>query len=391
MEMVTMEQAQNYGPSAAIMDAKELKAAIAQLKSIAVTKKATIPILGGMLISASGGRATISATDLAVGVTVKVKARGTVTLVVHLAELEAALVTSKGGSVVLFRGNTVESVVVVCEGHRVLVTGFDPISFPELPTPPTAIAPAFEVDATTLKSVLTEIMPCISKEAGRFTLDGAKLVTMPRLGIVRLVSTDGHRLAYREWDCECTAFEGLVSKKALTFMGKMTGTLKVWRDEQHVFVDNGQTTMISRLLDGTFPDYIRVIPIINDDWRTARVNREGLLVAAQGALAMLKVAGSRSNPLQLSLNGKAMVSAAVDERKFGSTALATWNGPTDTAINMNAEYLVDVLKAMSADTVVINVRPMQPKGENRWTTSSAICINASGVVRGITVIMPMRD
>jgi DNA polymerase-3 subunit beta len=159
----------------------------------AVEKKGTIPILSHVLVEAADSNLRVSATDLELGVRsncpAKVKTAGVVTVP---ARRVLEIVRSLADTEVRFKLLENHWVQVTCERSSFKLVGLAKDNFPVLPPLPKAKA---EVPASLLAGLVEKTRFAVSDEESRFTLNGALLLLKP--GSVKMVATDGHRLAWQ--------------------------------------------------------------------------------------------------------------------------------------------------------------------------------------------------
>src|SRR5215468_4751983 len=255
-----------------------------------VERKNTIPILANVLMEAKGDSVSFLATDLEVGLRSKCAASiakgGALTLpakkfyeiVKSLPETEIRIAADKGG------------VKVAADRFDSRMQTLPREDFPTLPE--SAGAPTATLPRTAMKEMVSKTQFAITGEDTRFFLNGALFVLQPES--MSLVATDGHRLAL-----VTTAREGgkgkdepevraILPKKTLGELARLLGDgeedIRYERGENHLFFDVGGRLLISRMIDGQFPAYERVIPKTNDkkieferDRLTSAVKRVALL------------------------------------------------------------------------------------------------------------------
>jgi DNA polymerase-3 subunit beta len=228
----------------------------------------------------------------------------------------------------------------------------------------------------------------ITGEDTRFFLNGALFVL--RTDSMSLVATDGHRLALvsvkrPEADPAIAAGEEvkvILPKKTLLELGKLLsesdGTITYERGENHLFFEVGERVLISRMIDGQFPAYERVIPKGND--KTIEFERERLTSAVK-RVALLSNERSRAVKFEISKN-KVDVTSSSSEFGEAREELAVDYPGTALNISFNAQYALDFLNAVSSDVVSLSLKDevsqavFKPIGEQGYDYTY--------------VIMPMR-
>jgi len=278
-----------------------------------VERKTTIPVLSHLLLAARGDRLHLSATDLDVSLTSWCEAD----------------VRQEGGIAVqakkfqeIVRSLTSEEIDLVLDEPRLLtiragksrfkIHGMSPDDFPTLPTVDPAElggAGATEIPFTEFRRMVAKILFAVSAEESRFQLNGALLKLKD--GSLEMVATDGHRLALVE-DALSGGAGGeavLVPRKALQEIQRLEGdgNLAYRRGEHHLSFRVGRRELICRILEGTFPDYERVIAKDND--KKVVFDRRPLAEAVQ-RVALLT--GDRARAVRLQFTPDQLVISAAN-------------------------------------------------------------------------------
>jgi len=197
----------------------------------------------------------------------------------------------------------------------------------------------------------------ITGEDTRYFLNGAKFVLKP--DSLTLVATDGHRLALVEAKHECGVTEEtgvILPKKTLLELGKLLGEgegdIQFEAGENHLFFEVDDRILISRMIDGQFPAYDRVIPKGND--KTIEFDRERLTSAVK-RVALLS--NERSRAVKIDVNkGKVDVTSSSSEFGEASEQLTVdYSGPQLT-ISFNAQYVLDFLNVVETDVVSLSLK-----------------------------------
>jgi DNA polymerase-3 subunit beta len=346
-----------------------------------VERKNTIPILANVLIEAKGNEMRMLATDLEVALRSRCEAS-----------------VAKGGSLTLPAKKLYEIVKALPEtdvrieedrtGVKVAADRFDSrmqtLPREDFPTLPDASGKArAALPRAALKEMVAKTQFAITGEDTRYFLNGAKFVLRP--DSLTLVATDGHRLALVEVAHTVGVSEEvgvILPKKTLLELGKLLvegdGDVLFEPGENHLFFDVGGRMLISRMIDGQFPAYERVIPKNND--KQIDFERERLTNAVK-RVALLSNERSRAVKLEIH-KGKVEVTSSSSE--FGE---AREELPVDYAgdaltISFNAQYVLDFLNVVETDGVQLSLKDevsqavMTPVGAQGYSYTY--------------VIMPMR-
>ena len=322
-----------------------------------VERKNTIPILANVLMDAKDGEVKFLATDLEVGL--RSKCTATIT---------------KGGSLTLPAKKLYEIVKLMPDtdiriaddknGVKVAADRFDSRlqtlpreDFPTLPEK--SNAPTATLPSAALKEMIAKTQFAITGEDTRFFLNGAQFVL--RAGSMSLVATDGHRLAIvtvkrDEKGAKDEDKNAILPKKTLSELGRLLseGDADVIyeRGENHMFFTIGDRLLISRMIDGQFPAYERVIPKGND--KRIEFERDRLTNAVK-RVALLS--NERSRAVKFSIDkGKVDVTSSSPEIGEAHETLPVDYSGGSMQICFNAQYVLDFLAAVTTDTVALELK-----------------------------------
>jgi DNA polymerase-3 subunit beta len=351
-----------------------------------VERKTTIPVLSHLLLTAREDRLNLAATDLDVSLT-------------SWCESD---VKDPGGIAVqakklleIIRSLTADEVLLVQEEPRVLtiragksrfkVHGLAPDDFPTLPH--VEDSTLVEIPFGDFRRMVSKILFAVSAEESRFQLNGALLKLKD--GSMEMVATDGHRLALVEGGLEgSTASTGgtagqesvLVPRKALQELQRLEGEgkLSYRRGEHHLSFGLGRRELICRILEGTFPDYERVIAKDND--KKVLFERKALAEAVQRAALMT---GDRARAVRLQFTSDQVVISAAnsDLGEAVEEVSCDYDGP-EFRVGINPDYLRDFLGALDTDRIRLEL-----KDENTQCVGYPV---DGPDTRYLCVIMPMR-
>jgi DNA polymerase-3 subunit beta len=344
-----------------------------------VERKTTIPVLSHLLLTARGDKLHLAATDLDVSLTSWVEAD---------VKREGGIAVQAKKLVEIIRSLTGEEVLLVQEEPRVLsiragksrfkIHGLAPDDFPTLPT--VEEGKRVDIPFAEFRRMVAKILFAVSAEESRFQLNGALLKLKD--GSLEMVATDGHRLALVEGGLESVASEDsvLVPRKALQELQRFEGEgkLSYGRGEHHLSFGLGRRELICRILEGTFPDYERVIAKDND--KKVLFDRKSLIDAVQRAALMT---GDRARAVRLQFTPDQVVISAVnsDLGEAIEEVACTYDGP-DFRVGINPDYLREFLSAVETEKVRLEL-----KDEN---TQCVGYPHEGPDTRYLCVIMPMR-
>jgi DNA polymerase-3 subunit beta len=350
-----------------------------------VEKKTTIPILSNVLVEASGERILLTATDLELGIRcscpAKVTKPGAGTIPARRLLDYVRLLPDADLSVKLLDNQWAS---LICGRSRTRIAGMSRESFPELPQMPEKVA---DIPAGILSAMISKTIFAISTEESRFTLNGALLVLKSK-GLT-MVATDGHRLSMVEYDLDfpevAGSFRALLPRKAMSEILKLAAEagpdtmLAFAGDDNHLFFQLGDRLLISRKLTGNFPDFERVLP--KDQPHQVSLSREEL----KGAIERVsQFADERSRAIRLRLTpGEAKVHSSISETGESEESIPVEYGGDTVEIGFNAQYLLDFLRVVSQDQVLLRFKDGNSAGELRPGGDAADA-------KYRYVVMPMR-
>ena len=349
--------------------------------SSVVPGKTTMPILSTVLVTAEKGDITFSATDLDISVTSKVKGKTDEkgTLAVPAKKLAEIVKSLSDGSVTMEA--TGEKLTLTCGKSRFVINGRSAEDFPKLPKQESKTS--FGIDPETLTKLIQKTIYAVSTDLTRPALCGV-LWDISRKGI-SMVSTDGHRLSKVDLVREFPGIEGaqvIIPPKALTTLRSYAEgekEVKISIGENSVSFEMEDTVIYSRLLEGPFPTYEKVIPTANE--KELIVLRDDLANATKrvsilsDTLTHQVVFSAGKDKLTLHVNTQ-----EIGEAKEEITAKFTAD-PMD--IGYNASYVMDVLKTIDADEISFKL----DRADNAGLIEP---VSEAGELKHICILMPLR-
>lgn len=343
-----------------------------------VERRQTMPILANVLLSAKNGRLAVTATDLEVelvaGGEVTVQQAGDITVPGRkLLDIVRALPDKA-------------SVTFALEGEKAVVRGGK--SRFTLTTLPAGEFPAieeinpqlkFEVEQAALKRLIDKTHFSMAQQDVRYYLNGMLLESDGKL--LRTVATDGHRLALCEMELVTKSgqHQVIVPRKGVLELQRLIGSEGVVAVEvgsNHIRVTIGDIRFTSKLVDGRFPEYGRVIPATPP--RTVRADREVLRRALQrtSILANEKYRGIR---LALHQNMVKLTAHNPEQEEAEEEVEVNYQGE-EFEVGFNVNYLLDALAAIDGAEVEVGLTD----------ANSSCLVRAPGGGPSRYVVMPMR-
>lgn len=244
----------------------------------------------------------------------------------------------------------------------------------------------FTMSAADLREMFAFVQSAISAEETRYYLNGIYLSTVDAAdrskAKLRAVTTDGHRMMVCERDLPFGAagMDNVIVPRAtvddvLALLGNNDGEVTVSISSTRFRVAIGKAVVTTKTIDGTFPEYERVIPVGVD---ATTLDRSSLANAAKAALALNGKDYGKACKLDIGPDGCALSAVSV-ERGSVSNPVNVTAGGTTLAIGFNAKYLQDIINAMSGN---LDIRSSDP--------GCPIKVYDTADTRHFAVLMPMR-
>jgi DNA polymerase-3 subunit beta len=349
-----------------------------------VERRNTIPILSNVLLEArDDGTLRLMATDLDLQINDTVEAQvqqaGATTVSAHTL-FEIARKLPEGSQVEL---SAAEGKMQVNAGRaRFNLSTLPRDDFPviaegELPT-------QFELPAATLRQIIDKTRFAISTEETRYYLNGIFLhVSDEAQPVLKAAATDGHRLA-RVTVPRPAGAEGMpdviIPRKCVAELRKLLdevdGSVLISLSESKVRFGLGNAILTSKLIDGTFPDYSRVIPTAND--KLLRIDPRSF---EEGVDRVATIASEKTRAVKMSLErDKVTLSVSSPENGTAAEELAGDYGSDSLEIGFNARYLLDILGQIEGDACEMHLAdPAAPT-----------LLRENDKAPALYVLMPMR-
>lgn len=349
-----------------------------------VERRNTIPILSNVLIEATAdGGIRLMATDLDLQIVETVEAAvdqpGATTVSAHTL-FDIARKLPEGSQVEL----------VAAEGKMQVNAGrarfnlatlprddFPVIAEGELPT-------SFELPAATLRQIIDKTRFAISTEETRYYLNGIFLhVTDDAQPVLKAAATDGHRLArvtVSRPDGAAGMPDVIVPRKCVAELRKLLdeveGTVEVSLSATKIRFGLGSAILTSKLIDGTFPDYSRVIPTGND--KMLKIDPKSFM---DGVDRVATIASEKTRAVKMALErDKIILSVTSPENGTAAEEVSGDYASEGFEIGFNARYLMDILAQIEGDTVEVHLAD----------AAAPTLIRENDKAAALYVLMPMR-
>jgi DNA polymerase-3 subunit beta len=352
-----------------------------QLVTGVVERRQTLPVLANLLVVAKDGSLSLTGTDLevelvAVTTGISVEQAGEATIPARkLADIWRSLPESA-------------EVSVAVEGDRAIVRSgrsrFTLATLPAVEFPAVGSGPGdveVSLSANELRRLLDQVSFSMAQQDVRYFLNGMLLEITSQH--TRTVATDGHRLAM------CTLEQGvavdgriqaIVPRKGVLELGRLLGdgeeSVTLFMGSNHLRATCGPFTLTTKLVDGKFPDYEKVVP--NETARVISGDRDTLKQAFNRASIL---SNEKYRGIRLILDKDQLtIQANNPEQEEAEEVVAVEYAGERMEIGFNVSYLQDVLNVLDVDEVRVSVAD----------ANSSALIEGVGNDEALYVVMPMR-
>ncbi len=363
-----------------IIDRMSLLRPLGHVQSV-VERRNTIPILANVVLEARNGTLAMTATDMDMDIATEagcsVVTDGTTTVSAHML-YDIARKLPDGAEVELS----------VADGHATISAGRSNFRLPTLPVEDfpaisaTEMPVSFTVTAADIRDLIDATRFAISSEETRYYLNGIYL-HKTEMGDFCAVATDGHRLAMTRQTLPSGAGSMpsiILPRKAVTELRKLLdgfeGDVAISLSDTRAEFGFDTIRLKSKLIDGTFPDYTRVIPQGND--RIMQVD-VAAFSAAVDRVSTISSEKSRSVKLKLQAGVLNLSASSTDASSAVEELEVSYDGP-EMEIGFNARYLMDIAGQVLSDEIEFALADQ----------GSPSLVRSPGDEATLFVLMPMR-
>ncbi|WP_438865135.1 DNA polymerase III subunit beta [Neptunicella sp.] len=351
-----------------------------QLVSGAVERRHTLPILSNVLIKVSEGSLWLTGTDLEVELISNISLSGDYTdgeITVPAKKLFDICRGLQEGSELIF--SVEDSRAILKSGRsKFTLSTLSAADYPNLEDWQGEVE--FELSQSQLKKLIESTHFAMAQQDVRYYLNGLSLETEDT--VIRTVATDGHRLALcrLEYSSNLPSKQVIIPRKGVLEISRLIDdsdkSLKVQIGSNHIRIFSSAFIFTSKLVDGRFPDYRRVLPKDGDKFIEANKN---LLKNAFSRAAILSNEKFRGVRLNLS-NAELKITANNPEQEEAEEIVDVQYQGDDLEIGFNVAYLIDALNALNSEVVKVTMAD----------SNSSALIEDIGDESVLYVIMPMR-
>lgn len=345
-------------------------------KVVSITEKRSLmPILSNILIHFKKENATVYSTDLEVSAITNIEcsAENEKKVVVHGRKFLEILKELDSGDITV---NIDENIMSIKQKKTEITLSLqDPEEFPE--TKEIEIKEEFVIKGKRLLELINKVGFAVSIDETRYILTGMFIKGVE--GEMVAVGTDGFRMAlYQKKMQEIKGFQGItIPKRSISEIEKVINDedeVKISIDEKHVQISTEKIKIISRIIEGNFPDYENVLPAGNTN--IAIIQREDFL---KGLKKVSSIIG-RSEPIKMTLVDKNMIIEAESDIGRAKEVIDIQYTGEEISMNFNVRFLLDVVAHTFGETLTISA----PK------TYGAVLFKGEDGEEYKNIVMPIR-
>lgn len=331
----------------------------------AINTKSSLPILSNILIEATEENLVLTTTDLDIGIVatipVKPSMPGAITVPAKkFSDIIKEMPPDEAMSISVKKNNMVN---IDCEKNSFKIMGLPKEEFPQLPE--FKDKDSITMPQKRLRQMLRMTSFAISNDETRYVLNGILFVIKP--AFARLVATDGRRLAMIEEKMQLPkALERkfIVPTKAIGELDRVLGDegdVKVFFGDNQIYFDTGTTRLVSRLIEGEFPNYEQVIP---------KEAKEKLAISRSAFLSAIKRVALFTNPESMAVRmdlakDKLVISKSAPYLGEARVELETDYKGKEMSVGFNPDYIIDLLKGLDQETVYFELTDPDKPGAVR--------------------------
>jgi len=348
------------------------------------SRSATLPILNNVLLEVKDGLINLSSTNLEIGIKThlrgKIEKEGSFTVQAKLLADYINLLPNEKISLELKD----ETIYVECQNHKTYIKGIGASDFPVIPE--VSKNKEYKLKSSDLKKALNQVMFAVTLDESRPEISGVLFDISNK--ILTLVGTDSYRLAEKRIALLETSGEEnkiIVPLRTLQELSRILSEtskdeiLLYINDSQIMFVLNEEVELISRLIEGQYPDYQQIIPIDNKTKTKVRVEELSRIIKSVSLFCKPGVNDVKFN--LIAEKNELIVSAANSGVGENTVNLSTEVIGIDNEVVFNYRYFLDGLSNLGEEEVILEL----------------ISDNAPGVMRAekngdyLYIVMPIKQ
>lgn len=317
------------------------------------SSRTQLPILNNILLRTDGTRLLIAATDLELAATqyigAKVAKPGAITVP---AKLISEFVSSlpKGSIDVKVVNNSIH---LSCGNYKSVINGVDADDFPELPSIDEEGSVSYSINAEEFKQAVSQTIITASSDSSRPILTGVYWHSYE--GSIYLAATDGYRLSERKLVDTKSEVSAIIPtqtlQEALRTLTDDVDAVDILFDESQVRFRINEAEVISRLIDGNFPDYRQLVPQSSDN--TAVIDRQEFVRVTKIASLFSRDSGGS---ITLTIGGEkdgVSIQSVTSELGENTSDISAKEYTGDGQITLNSRYLSEALGVIDSKEIVV--------------------------------------
>ena len=332
-----------------------------QVVQKAVSTRSTLPILSGILFSLKDKKLTLNSTDLETSIQCELEVNTTSEgSAVIPARLIGDVLRNLPEAIIKFNSDTSSGEIELdCEKSKFHIKVLAPEDFPKMPE--LDKTKAITVDGQVFIDAIKQIIKAVSRDETRPVLTGVLFkINKDKL---KMVATDSYRLAIKEIDISNSTdvkMEIVIPARVLDELIKIVPqeekAVAILLGENQIGFEFGNTTMISRLIEGEFPKYQQLLP---DNYQVGLELNKDVLIGATRRVSLLAL---NNSPIKMSIANKKMsISSQTSEVGEANEEVEVPEVKEPMTIAFNSQYLLDGLSSVKGEDFVFElISPLNP-------------------------------
>lgn len=315
------------------------------------SNRGTLPILSNIIIRTSSNRLSIAATNLDIGIThfigAKIQSEGAITVPARL--MQDFVGTLPSGIINLELNEN--KLQITTDQYESIINGISAEDFPVMPA--ISEGSRWKIPSKLLKEALQQVVFAASSDEARPTLTGIYIHSLD--GHLYLVATDSYRLAEKKVQKTTHEVSLLVPAGALQellrIMSDGDEMVEVIYDEQQIQFRVGDVELVTRLIEGKYPDYRKLIPT---KFETSATMKKSDLTNITKVSSLFARESAGSVTIHLDTKASNVSIKSIASQLGENTASADAEVSSDGIITLNSRYILDALHALNGDAVKIS-------------------------------------
>lgn len=348
-----------------ICDRNSLTEAI-NIAQKAVAVRSTLPVLEGLMIKAKDNKVVITGNDLEIGIECILEAEiATEGSIVVNSRLFGDIIRKMSGDSVTVEVNSNNVTNIKCGNSKFNITGIETTEFPEIQK--------FDVEyditmsQRQLKELVRHTIFAVGTNESKMILTGCLLEASGKS--INMVAVDGFRLAYKKTECENDAVSGYLGDISIVIPSKSLNEIikiiddndeevKIFCSEKNIRFEFNNVIFTSRLLEGDYIDYKKIIP---SDYKTDIITEVRPLIEAVERASLVITSEVTKSPVIINIvDGELKINCETQIGKVEELIPVEMTGDS-IEIGFNNKYLLDALKAVSTEKIKFSfIGPTSP-------------------------------